>query len=107
MIFDRHYTVEPSQLLVTNYTFDGYQNSKMSYDFERQNWKMEMLPDPKSYAITNVSFLPFGTQEYLLSDDLGGDTLLLNLNSCDNDKEYGCQMAIAKFLDCRCLALRA
>ena len=90
MPFDRLFTVEPSQLLAKDFTFYGYQNSKIVHYIENRKWKIELLSDPQLYATTNGSDPPLGTQEYHLSESLGGGTVILNLNSCDNSKEYNC-----------------
>ena len=102
MPFDRLYTLEPSQLMTKDFTFHGYQNSKIIHDAENRNWKFEILSDPEIYALTNGSIPPLGTKEYLLSDNLGGGTVVLNLNSCDNDKEYNCKDGSCISIEKRC-----
>ena len=95
MPFDRMYIVEPSQFLTEDTTFYGYQNSKIVQDLENYNWKIEMLDDNNTYAFTNMSYdsydLPLGTREYHLSESLGGGTMFISLNSCDNKKEFNCK----------------
>ena len=90
MPFDRLYLVEPSQLMAKDFTFYGYQSSKIVHDIEDKNWKIEILSNSRDYAITNGSDPPLGTREYHLSESLGGGTVKLNLNSCDNNEEYNC-----------------
>ena len=103
MPFDRMYVVDPSNLLEEDFTFYGYQDSKIVHDMQNNTWKIEMTSDNKSYAITNGSYpLPLGTREYWLSESLGGGTVHLSLNSCDNKKEYNCKDGRCLPMDMKC-----
>ena len=102
MPFDRLYTLEPSQLLGKDFSYYGYQNSKISFDMNQMHWKIEMLSDDKKYAITNATLPPFGTKEYRLSDYFGGGTISINLNACDNRKEFNCKDGTCISMEKRC-----
>ena len=82
--------MESSNLLAADFTFYGYQNSKVVQNVENNTWKIEMIPDNQSYAITNGSDPPFGTRVYNLSEFLGGGRVQISLISCDTKKEYNC-----------------
>ena len=99
--FDRMYVVDPSNLLEEDFTFYGYQDSKIVH--QNNTWKIEIISDDKSYAITKGSdYPPLGTREYRLSEFLGGGTVHLSLNSCDSKKEYNCKDGRCLPMDMKC-----
>ena len=75
---------------VKDFSFFGYTSCKIAYDNVTVTWKIEVLSDSKKYAITNGTLPPFGTRNYLLSDDLGGGNISLNINACVDETEYNC-----------------
>ena len=82
--------VESSNLQSTDFTFYGYQNSRIVQNETNSTWKIEIISDNKSYAITNGTDPPFGTRMYNLSEFLGGERVQISLISCDTKKEYNC-----------------
>ena len=64
MPFDHLYVVEPSYVLEKDFTFYGYQNSKIIQDVDGKRWKIEMLNDHNIHATTEGSDPPFGTRKY-------------------------------------------
>ena len=91
MPFDSGYALGPSQMQSNDFTFIGYQNTKISFSNSKKSWSIEILQDSNNTATTTSILPPFGTQEYSLSASLGGGHILLNINGCDESKQYNCE----------------
>ena len=89
--FDRKYTMDISQMKVKDFSLGGYTTTTIAKDNVTEIWKIQMASEPKKFAITNGTLPPFGTQKYILSKDLGGGQIDLNINACDDRKEFNCQ----------------
>ena len=50
-----------------------------------------MLGEQNKYAVTNSTEPPFGTQQYALSEDLGGGKVILNINACNDMHDFNCE----------------
>ena len=102
MPFDRVYTVAVSEMEKMNFDFSGYARSMIALEKNDGIWKIKMLDDLKKYAITNGTMPPFGTREYLLSEDLGGGQVSLNINACDDLNEFNCEDGSCIPIERRC-----
>ena len=91
MPFDTSYTLGPTQMLSNDFTLSGYLKTKIAYDNITQSWTIQMPFDSDQNATTNGTIPPFGTQKYILSNNLGGSVTYLNINACDESKEYNCE----------------
>ena len=91
MPFDTSYTLGPTQMLSNDFTLSGYLMTKIAYDNITQSWTIQMPFDSDQNATTNGTIPPFGTQKYILSNNLGGSVTYLNINACDESKEYNCE----------------
>ena len=100
--FDRLYTVAVSKMEKMNFDLSGYSRSIIALEKNDSIWKIKMLDEPKKYAITNGTMPPFGTQEYLLSEDLGGGQVSLNINACDDLNEFNCEDGSCIPIERRC-----
>lgn len=85
-----------------DFTFHGYTRSSISFLQNATKWKSEMLADPNKYATTHGTNPPFGTKEYLLSEDLGSGKVVLNLNACNDDEEFNCDDGSCIPIQMRC-----
>ena len=102
MIFDSLYTVTISQMQMRDFNFNGYSNSIIAFHRNAANWKLETPADTTKYAITNGTLPPFGTKEYLLSNNLCGGQISLNINACDDTHEYNCADGSCISIEKRC-----
>ena len=102
MPFDTLYTVAISQMEKMEFNLSGYSRSRIASEQNTSSWKIEMLTDPKKYAMTNGTVPPFGTQDYLLSEDLGGGHVALNINACDDIHEFNCEDGSCIPIEKRC-----
>ena len=91
MPFDTGYTLGPSEMLSNDFTLSGYLNTKIAFDNITKSWTIQMPFDPEQQATTNGTMPPFGTQKYMISKSLGGGLAYLNINACDESKEYNCK----------------
>ena len=91
MPFDTGYTLGPSQMLSNDFTLSGYLNTKIAFDNITKSWTIQMPFNSEQQATTNGTMPPFGTQKYILSKTLGGGHIYLNINACDESKEYNCK----------------
>ena len=91
MPFDTSYTLGPTQMLSNDFTLSGYLKTKIAYGNITQSWTIQMPFDSDQNATTNGTIPPFGTQKYILSNNLGGSVTYLNINACDESKEYNCE----------------
>ena len=89
--FDRAYSLGPTQMQVNDFTLSGFAKTMISFNNVTKTWKMQYPYDSEKYATTNGTTPPFGTKEYILSEPLGGGSILLNLNACDESKEFNCK----------------
>ena len=81
------------------YVFYGFINTKLYWTSQRQEWRLELLSDPNTFASLNMTEYPFGTFDWSffhMSCDgknklTGNNTDLhrLNLNAC-HDEEFNC-----------------
>ena len=85
-----------------DFSFIGFTKSTITQHKNTNSWKMEILSDPKKYAITNGTLPPFGTREYHLSEDLGGGSITLTLNACEEGTEYNCDDGSCIPIEQRC-----
>ena len=88
--FDRQYTMGISQMKIKDFSFGGYTTTTIAKDNVTDRWKIQMVNEPKKFAITNGTLPPFGTRDYHLSDALGGGNITLNINACADETEYNC-----------------
>ena len=103
MPFDIGYTVGPIQMLSNDFTLSGYLKTKIAFDNVTYAWTIQMPDNPGQQASTNGTMdngqhfnyfrtmPPFGTHKYSLSKSLGGGHTYLNINACDEGKEYNCK----------------
>ena len=100
--FDKAYTSGPIQMLSKDFALSGYLKTKIAFDNVTDTWMIQMPDNPEQQAITNGtmppshfnffhSLPPFGTHRYYLSKSLGGGHIDLNINACDESKEYNCK----------------
>ena len=89
--FDTGYALGQSQILSNDFTFSGYQNTKISFSSLTNSWSIETHKDSNKTATTKSLLPPFGTHKYSLSQSLGGGHVLLNINACDESKHYNCK----------------
>ena len=99
---DTQYTLAISQMRNNDFTFRGYTNSKIGYDDSKENWVIQIDSGSNMHAITNGSVPPFGTKEYLLSEELGGGHMLLNINACDDNNHFNCKDGSCIPIEKRC-----
>ena len=91
MPFDSGYALGPSKMKSNDFTFIGYQNTKILFSNSNNSWSI-VIPQDSNNTATTTSFLPpFGTHDYSLSPSLGSGHILLNINACDESKEYNCE----------------
>ena len=90
--FDSVYNMDTSTLLNEHYSFDGYIQTKISFDNVTNLWKMESLTHPGSYATTEVIPFeyPFGSRPWNIKSKNFNGLLHLNLNSCDDFDRFSC-----------------
>ena len=100
--FDTGYTLGPSQMQSNDFTFNGYQNTKINFSNATNTWSIVMPQDSSKNATTTGTMPPFGTHEYSLSQSLGGGTILLNINACDESKQYNCEDGSCVDSEMRC-----
>ena len=74
-----------------DFTFNGYQNTKIRLTNETNIWSIEIPQDSDKTATTISALPPFGTHKYSLSQSLGGGNILLNINACDESEHYNCK----------------
>ena len=74
-----------------DFTFNGYQNTKIRLTNETNIWSIEIPHNSNKTAITISALPPIGTHKYSLSQSLGGGHILLNINACDESKHYNCK----------------
>ena len=91
MPFDSGYSLGPSQMQSNDFTFIGYQNTRIAYSSSKKSWSIESPQDSNNTATTTNFLPPFGTHEYILSPSLGGGHVLLNINACDESQQYNCE----------------
>ena len=91
MPFDTGYTLGPSQMLSNDFTLSGYLKTQIGYDDITESWTIQMPDNPEIQATTNGTMPPFGTHKYTLSRSLGGGNTFLNINACDESREYNCK----------------
>ena len=89
--FDSLYTVTVHQMKMMDFNFMGFSRSIIVRHNNTSTWRMEMLGESNKYAVTNSTEPPFGTQKYVLSEDLGGGKIILNINACDDEHEFNCE----------------
>ena len=100
--FDALYTIAISQMEKMNFDITGYSGSIIAPGKNGSTWKIEMLANTQMYAITNGTVPPFGTEEYLLSEKLGGGQITLNINACDDLHEFNCEDGSCIPIEKRC-----
>ena len=100
--FDTLYTIAIPQMENMDFNFTGYSGSTIASQNNTSIWKIEMLANTGMYATTNGTVPPFGTQEYLLSEDLGGGQIALHLNACNDLHEYNCEDGSCIPIEKRC-----
>ena len=86
-----------------DFTFYGYkQRSNIKYNSSTQNWRIELLLQSNKTA-TAIGYLhPLGTRNYLLSQSLGGGHIHLDINACDDRKEFNCRDGSCITIEKRC-----
>ena len=89
--FDRLYTTTVSDMKNMNFNFSGYSRAMIVSERNNSVWKLKMNDGPEKYAVTNGTVPPFGTHQYLLSESLGGGRVSLNINACDDTREFNCK----------------
>ena len=85
-----------------DFSFSGYSKTIISLHKNTSSWKIQLPGDSNKYAVTNGTLPPFGTQKYILSKDVGGGQLDLNINACDDRKEFNCQDGGCITIEKRC-----
>ena len=100
--FDTGYTLEPSQMLSNDFSLSGYRNTKITFDNITKSWTIQMPFNSEQQATTNGTLPPFGTQKYIISKILGGGQIYLNINACDESKEYNCKDGSCVRIEERC-----
>ena len=88
--FDKEYTVTLRAMKNGDFSFNGYSNSRITYDKITNGWRIEILSEQKKYATTNGTLPPLGTREYQISENLGGGGVTLSLHACDEEAEFNC-----------------
>ena len=86
-----------------DFTFYGYKKrSNIEYNHSTGNWNIRVLSDPNKLATMNGSLPPFGTKDYILSRGLGGGHIRLDINACDDRKQYNCRDGSCIPIEKRC-----
>ena len=86
-----------------DFTFSGYKKrSNIEYNNSTGNWTIKIISHSNKHATTNGVLPPLGTKDYLLSQDLGGGHITLDLNACDDRKHFNCQDGICIPIVKRC-----
>ena len=91
MPFDAGFALGPSQMKSNDFTFNGYQSTKIRLNYETNIWSIEISQNSNKTAITESTLPPFGTHKYSLSQSLGGGHILLNIDACDESKHFNCK----------------
>ena len=91
MPFDTGYALGQSQIQSNDFTFSGYQNTKISFSNLTKSWSIQIPQDSNKTATTKSMLPPFGTHKYSVSQSLGGGNIFLNINACDDSKNYNCK----------------
>ena len=91
-----------SQMMEYDFTISGYTSSQIAYENSTGKWSIASITKPNKYAITNGTLPPFGTKDYTLSKQLGGGHVILNLNACDDRKQFNCQDGSCIPIESRC-----
>ena len=91
MPFDTGYAIGQSQMLSNDFTLNGYQNTKISFSNLTNTWSIKIQGDSTKFATTKSTLPPLGTHKYSLSQSVGGGHVLLNINACDEDKQFNCK----------------
>ena len=99
--FDMQYVMTVSQMIENNFTFTGYTDSKIVQDESAGTWKIQMLTNSETYAITNGTLPPFGSRTYFING-IPNDIIMLNINSCDDNFEFNCKDGSCVSIDKRC-----
>ena len=89
--FDTLYTISTTQMERMDFTLNGYSKSFIAAQKNASTWEMKMPSDANDYAIMNGTVPPFGTHEYLLSENLGGGQIALHINACNDRQEFNCK----------------
>ena len=98
--FDSKYMM---QMKNEDFSFYGYkQRSNIIFDKTTGNWKIIELLHSNKTAITNASLSPLGTRNFLLSQDLGGGHISLDINACDDRTQFNCQEGSCIPIEKRC-----
>lgn len=85
-----------------DFNFNGFKSTIISYDNSTSKWMMKLSSDSNKYATTNGSLPPYGTKDYVLSEELGGGHITLNINACDDTREFNCQDGSCIMMEKRC-----
>ena len=100
MGFDSQYTI---QMRINDFTFYGYKKrTNIKYNNSAGSWDIKVLSDSNKHASTNGHLPPLGTQDYTLSEDLGGGHIRLDINACDDRKQFNCQDGSCIPIEKRC-----
>ena len=102
MPFDVKYTLPISQMMKGNFNISGYKKSSIGYNNETKKWIIDLMSEKNKHAITNGSHVPFGTQQYVLSERLGGGQILLHMNACNDKIHFNCQDGSCISIEKRC-----
>ena len=90
--FDNKYTMATDKFLNGHYSFDGYTNSRITFDNKSQLWLLELLSKPSIYATTEMIPIdyPLGSRHWDVTTPIFKGKVVLNLNSCDDFTSFSC-----------------
>jgi hypothetical protein len=93
--FDKYYSSTPSDIV--NRVFNGFTGTRIFFDTNSNSWKIVLIDNPNNYAEMVSStqrqnqIVPLGTNHFNFSTKLGRDQFSINMNVCNDEKEYNCQ----------------
>ena len=100
MLLDSQYII---QMKNNDFTFYGYKGrSNIEYNNSTGNWNIRVLSDSNKHATMRGSFPPLGSKDYIMSQDLGGGHVRLDINACDDRKQFNCQDGSCIPIEKRC-----
>jgi hypothetical protein len=94
-LFDEYYSAAAGD--ITNRVFHGFNSTRIFFDTNSVSWKIVLIYDPEMYAEMESEEkhqdqgVPLGTQRFKHSAKMGGDMININMNVCNDEKEFNCQ----------------
>jgi hypothetical protein len=92
--FDKFYS--SGTVDIANGVFNGFKRTRIFFDTNSTSWKIILTTKPDMYAERVLVekqqslVVPLGTHRFKPSPQLGGDHFDINMNVCNDDKEYNC-----------------